>query len=188
MKLGDAISSRASGTSPSSTAGFVALFAVLISAIVLTITLGIANISYKEVLLTSQARDANFAFFAADTGAECALYADIQKNGFGQYDSSSDSVGAPDSDFECAGTTQDFTRGGTLDFYLPFQSSPTVNSCAHVTVDKNAPIDSDNDGTPESFTKIESLGYNATCTDIQNLGSATNLRIVERAIRVTYPN
>ncbi len=56
--------------------GFVLLFAVTISAIVLAISLGVANIALKEVKFGTNARDANDAFFAADTGIEYALWID----------------------------------------------------------------------------------------------------------------
>ena len=58
--------------------GFVALFAVLLATVVLSISIGIANISYKEVVLSSAAREANSAFFAADSGAECLLLHDLK--------------------------------------------------------------------------------------------------------------
>lgn len=56
--------------------GFVLLYVVLISSIILTITLSITDMSYREISLSSDARETNFAFFAADAGAECALLND----------------------------------------------------------------------------------------------------------------
>src|SRR3989344_4229619 len=58
--------------------GFTLLFAMIISSIVLSIGLGIFNIALKELVLSSAARESQFAFFAADTGTECALYWDIR--------------------------------------------------------------------------------------------------------------
>ena len=63
-------------TSSSSSTGFVILFAVTISAIILAIALGITNVAFKEVRFSTDARDTNDAFFAADTGAERALFLD----------------------------------------------------------------------------------------------------------------
>ena len=57
-------------------AGFVILFAVTISSILLAIALGVSNIALKEVKFGTNARDTNNAFFAADTGAERALFID----------------------------------------------------------------------------------------------------------------
>jgi len=59
-----------------SRSGFVLLFAVTISAILLAIALGVANIALKEVKFGTSARDTNDAFFAADTGIEYTLFKD----------------------------------------------------------------------------------------------------------------
>ena len=57
--------------------GFILLFAVTLSSIILSVALGVANVAYKEVSLSSiSAKDSNEAFLAADTGAECALFYD----------------------------------------------------------------------------------------------------------------
>ncbi len=60
--------------------GFVMLFAVTLSAILLTIALGVSNIAFREVKFGTSARDTNDAFFAADTGAEYALFLDKAGN------------------------------------------------------------------------------------------------------------
>jgi len=54
--------------------GFVLLFTILVSSIILLVALGISGISYRETILTSEANGGAEAFFAADTGAECGLY------------------------------------------------------------------------------------------------------------------
>ncbi len=56
--------------------GFVLLFAVTLAALLLSIALGVANIALKEVKFGTSAKDAGNAFFAADTGAEQALFND----------------------------------------------------------------------------------------------------------------
>ncbi len=57
--------------------GFVLLFAVLISSILLSIGLGMFSIAYKELLLSTTDRESQIAFYAADTGMECVLYWDL---------------------------------------------------------------------------------------------------------------
>jgi len=54
--------------------GFVLLFTILVSSIILLVALGISGISYRETILSSEASGGAEAFFAADTGAECGLY------------------------------------------------------------------------------------------------------------------
>jgi len=56
--------------------GFIMLFAITISSILLAISLGVANIALKEVKFGTSAKDANNAFFAADTGIEYVLFKD----------------------------------------------------------------------------------------------------------------
>lgn len=60
--------------------GFALLFAVTLSAIVLSIALGVANIALKEVKFGTSAKATNEAFYAADTGVECALFNDKSEN------------------------------------------------------------------------------------------------------------
>lgn len=59
--------------------GFVLLFAVTLAALLLAIALGVTNIAFRELKFSTNARDTNDAFFAADTGIERALFLD--KNG-----------------------------------------------------------------------------------------------------------
>lgn len=56
--------------------GFVILFAVTLSSILLAMALGIANISLKEIKFSTSAEITNEAFFAADSGIEYVLFND----------------------------------------------------------------------------------------------------------------
>ena len=60
--------------------GFVILFAITISSILLAIALGVVNIALKEVKFSTNVRDTNEAFFAADAGVESALFQDKNNN------------------------------------------------------------------------------------------------------------
>ncbi len=53
--------------------GFVILFAVTLAALLLGIALGVGEIAEKEIKFRTSATATNHAFFAADTGIECAL-------------------------------------------------------------------------------------------------------------------
>ncbi len=56
--------------------GFVMLFAVFLSMAILSITMGVLNVSLKEINFSSSGKDTNEASLAADLGVECALYND----------------------------------------------------------------------------------------------------------------
>src|SRR5581483_9987816 len=58
--------------------GFAMLFAVLVASLLLAIGISIFNLTVKELILSSSGRESQFAFYAADTGAECAIYWDFK--------------------------------------------------------------------------------------------------------------
>ncbi len=56
--------------------GFSVLFASLTGSLVLLIGLAILSITIKQITLASAGRESQLAFYAADTGVECALFLD----------------------------------------------------------------------------------------------------------------
>lgn len=60
------------------TKGFTLFYAVLTASLLLAIGIAIFNITFKELILSSGARESANAFYAADTGLECALYWDLR--------------------------------------------------------------------------------------------------------------
>lgn len=61
--------------------GFVLLFSLLISSILLATGLGISRLMVRQITLASLSRESQIAFFAADSGLECALHWDV----FGKF-------------------------------------------------------------------------------------------------------
>lgn len=57
--------------------GFTLLFAVLVSVLVLAVGASIISIALKQVILSGAGRESQYAFYAANTGVECALYWDL---------------------------------------------------------------------------------------------------------------
>jgi len=145
--------------------GFVILFTVLIAIVMVVIAAGLSLISFKELRLSSSAREAHIAFFAADSGLECALYHD--SNGFFL------SV-EPVFSIDCNDQLNPFTETEypNFAFQLPLRDGAT---CATVRVFKSEEINGVNS------TRIESFGHNAPC----DTNTPTK---VERALRATYPN
>ena len=58
--------------------GFALLYAMLVSSIVLSIGIGVFNVTLRQSQLESAARESQYAFYAADTGAECVYYWDAR--------------------------------------------------------------------------------------------------------------
>lgn len=58
--------------------GFTLLYAVLVSSIVLAASLSIINIALKQHKLSALSRESQVAFYAANTGVDCALYWDVK--------------------------------------------------------------------------------------------------------------
>ncbi len=154
--------------------GYLLLFAVVLSSIVLSIGLGIVNIVDKSLVLASAGRSSQLAFHAADGGAECALYWDRVYGGFSTtvFATSTFSV-SPQSGVVCASTDIAETwsiSGQTADAaYTVFDIAFDDGTCAAMTVSKT------NGGL---VTNIEAFGYN-TCNE-------SNPRRIERAIRIRY--
>ncbi len=175
--------------------GFVLPFAVLVSGILLAIGLSIFSITMKELLISSSGRESQFAFYAADTGGECALYWDVRHDGFpiSVFATSSDSVNNSLVPTKNGGSsvfcnkeniTSEITgwnstkgwdithesNGATTEFDIKFDNG----SCATVYVYKGAHTLDGGEGT----TQIDSHGFN-TC-------DSNNPRRVERGMRIRY--
>lgn len=163
-------------------AGFTILFAVLVASLLLSIGLAIFNIALKEIILSSTARESQYAFYAADSGIECALYFDLQEEAF--------SISAIHGPIDCNDAPIPNEGGGSTDFggqgygyvnrfTLMSLSGASADPCAVVTVIKTLDTDGNDDTThddPFERTKIESRGR-SSC-------DSSNPRRVERAIEL----
>jgi uncharacterized protein (UPF0333 family) len=183
--------------------GIALLMAVLIAGIFFVISSAVYKIALIELVLSSTGRDSQFAFYAADTGAECALYWDRKYNGpdtsgsaFNIYEdgtnpSNRSTLIGNFAAIQCGGGTvaafcngsalSDTTcsGGGAGDTMIKI-NQPANNICAEVWISKIDPSDGTVAGVtdpPPLKTVITSRGYN-TC-------DVNNPRRVERAIKVT---
>lgn len=169
-------------SSASPSAGFALLFAILAASVLLSVAVAIWNIALREVILSSFGRESQIAFFAADTGSECALYWDFK----GAFATSTDTdLPRPNQKRSCPTAFPAFiTCGGEIihpiitfcnDFKATTDFSMTMKSgtCADVTVTKTDPT-----GSGVSATDIDSRGHN-TC-------DPTNPIYVERGLRTNY--
>jgi hypothetical protein len=175
--------------------GFTIFFAVLVGGLALSIGMAIYDLIIRELDLSYNATQSQYAIYAADTGVECALYWDFKcpndasypycaRSGGSAFATSSNS--SPGTGVMCNGrdvTTEAIAAGtwplagasataATSTFVVTFQPQ---KYCAIVTVAKY--------GTP-SKTTIESRGYNTGGT-ATTCGPQGAIRL-ERALQVTY--
>lgn len=144
--------------------GFTLLMSVLIASVLLALGYEIYNLAVKEVALSSSGRESQFAFFAADTGIECALWADTTLDAFA---TSSDVL-----ELDCGTATSTLSRAYSgSDYVTTFElitGAAPRTQCSNIVVTRREP----------KRTIIESFGHN-------NCILTDPLRL-ERAIRVTY--
>ncbi len=160
-------------------------FALLVASLSLAIGLAIYDITIRELQLSEAATQSQYAVYAADTGAECALYWDNKYVGnFGSnsaFSTSTADTAIPTSGIVCAGQDIAATARAATPSTWPLTSDATSATttfsiagataaapCAVVYVYKS--------GNPTN-TKVVSHGYN-TCT-------AGPLQL-ERVFQVTY--
>ena len=117
--------------------GFAILYAVLVASLLLAIGLAIFNLTIKELLLSSSARESQFAFYAADTGDECALYWDWRNTN--QFPSFGSAPAWP-IEITCNGITipVTYTLLGDRNTYTFEMNSPAGSSeyCFDVMIEK----------------------------------------------------
>lgn len=160
--------------------GFTILVAVVTAGILLIIAMSIGGIALKEQVLSTANKESQVAFYAADTGMECALYWDQIKGAFAK-----DTDGGPATsleDLECNGLSIEASdsvaeSGYTYSYTFMVDELPDVSggttACSIVTVAKDTTSDPN-----KTKTRIKSHGYN-TCN--------ASLNRLERGIETTYP-
>jgi hypothetical protein len=144
--------------------GFTILFAALVASLVLTLGISIFSVAQKQVILSSLGRSSQYAFYAADTGAECALYWDVRF----EYFSST----TPDIDPACNGAPLVFTGApGALPYTMSFEFEPN-GYCVQVAVEKKA---------TDPRTVIHADGFSTPCSEISLSG-----RALQRSVELSY--
>lgn len=153
--------------------GYAILFTLVVVSIISSIAIGVANSVSKQLILSSLAHDSQMAFYAADTAAECALYASESStvlNALGGLPG----VAASGAPFDCG--VDDNGNSFSIDVAnslnpntYTFNANTSINgSCFAVNIDQSL--------TPQKTIEIK--GYNTCDTNSQ--------RQVERGILVEY--
>ena len=165
--------------------GFTVFFAILVASLALAIGLAIYDLTLRELNITATSTQSQYAIYAADTGAECALYWDAKYQGSKSVFATSTASVPPTSGIVC--NTQDIAAGPppwtlvktanaattTFTFYVSSVSqSSATTTCVKVEVGKYTALG----GVPN--TNIVSHGYN-TCI----VGARGQL---ERVFQINY--
>lgn len=168
------------------TGGFTLFFALLVSSLALAIGVAIYDITLRELQLSEAATQSQYAVYAADTGAECALYWDNKysagnSNGGSKsaFATSSTDTQIPASGVICggqdiaatavtAGTWPQSSSASSATTTFTMLGATTAAPCSVVYIYKS--------GNP-SVTNVVSHGYN-TC----NAGALQ----LERVFQVSY--
>ena len=152
--------------------GFALLVAIIFTAVVLSVSLALLNVSYKQILLTSTARQSQYAFYNADSALECALELDQKgPSGSSVFDYTAEPAGTNLSPIQCEGQTFNYTASAqgssprTTTFSIPCAGGSTN---ASVVVTK----------TSSGGTNMYSNGFN-NCNTNDPYG-------VERGIKANY--
>ncbi len=145
--------------------GFTLLIAIIITSMLVLVSFVVVNVALKQLILATAAVESQYAFYAAESGTECALYWDLPKDG------SASAFSPPyNRQISCNAQSVTLTPGSNDGIYAT--TTFTINyakGCSVVTVGKSI---------TGSVVNIDSRGYN-TCT-------AGALRKYERGVNLTY--
>lgn len=144
--------------------GYAILFTIVLVGIISTISIGLASVAYKQLVLSSVAKDSQISFYQSDMAAECGIYAE------NKLSMTSDSLPNPwvcGIDSNGVGYNLNIALYGVSGYTL-LPASPMDQSsspCFNIIMDKTVPA-----------TKLIARGY--------NICNKTNIRTVEREINI----
>lgn len=194
--------------------GFTLFVALIVSSMLLAVGFSLSNIILKQLIFSNSGRESQLAFYAADSGAECALYWDRKDMlGYTTYEGAfaTSSATADKLNILCGmgmesdgaeataevGALEKYgdNTAATTTFYVDYRDPNNASNhraCAKVTVSKWIDVST---GDNIERTSIDSRGYNAPFEgqvgflDAPGVGGKCkidNARVVERAIRLDY--
>jgi len=156
-------------------------FAVLVSSLALAIGLAIYDLVARELHLSSVSEQSQYAIYAADTGAECAVYWDLHYTGDKSIfaTSSEDYAALAATGAICNGA--DITNAATNGWQVTVTPTTGVSTTT-LQIGKYSAIirvvKTINPTTGTTNTKIYSRGFNTTNPSLPNT--------VERELQVSY--
>lgn len=136
------------------------LFSVLISSLLVAVGLSIFNLTLKEITLSTAGRESQIAFYAANSGMECALYWDVVGGGTRSAFASNDKeTGLPIKcgDLQITLAVSSTGVSATTKFSFKINEAGDNFPCVEVTVEKK---EINVSGTDNIQTTIKSQGNN----------------------------
>lgn len=158
--------------------GFTLLIAIVTTSMLLLVSFVVINVVTKQLLLAYSGQESQHAFYAANSGIECATYWDLKNTGGtsafatstpGSVTCNNQTVSTGSQTVQTNPTQSSRVGGGGVANPTSIFSINFTNGCAIVRVTKAANGD----------TTIDSRGYNAC-------GAAASVRRFERGIQITY--
>jgi hypothetical protein len=188
-------------TSKKNTAGFTLFVSMIVASLLLAVGFSIGNIILKQLLLSGSGKDSQVAFYAADSGVECAQFWDTKDaegnsiTGEGPFASSTGTNLFSEIKCGSSGTTSPdkiYTSNTSATSTLVIDYSDSLKrykACAEVKIEKGFEDVDVGGGVTESlpFTRITSRGYNSGYVSTGGAHcDTTNPRTVERGLFVQY--
>lgn len=160
--------------------GFTLLIAIITTSMLLIVSFVVVNIALKQLILASAAKESQYAFYAADSGTECAVYWDLKDSALSAFATSTPGTITCNTQTIGVGNTQTVPT-------IPSQSA-RIGGGGNVNPTSIFKIDYPKGCTIVRVTKayagsvivttIDSRGYN-TC-------DTSALRRFERGVILTY--
>ena len=186
-------------------AGFTLFVSMIVASLLLAVGFSIGNIILKQLLLSGSGKDSQVAFYAADSGVECAQFWDTKDAmgeslvGEGPFASSTK---IDDTTIKCGSSATTSPSklssvgddNATSTLIIDYSDIPgeKYQACAQVQIEKGFALVDVGGSSPENlpFTKITSRGYNSGYVAASGINPAhcdtTNPRTVERGLFVQY--
>ncbi|HUX80840.1 MAG TPA: hypothetical protein VMV38_00775, partial [Candidatus Paceibacterota bacterium] len=162
--------------------GFALLIAIIFMSVMLSFGLALAALSYKQETLASSALGSQYAFYAADSALECALYADQQSLTFTPYPSTPP---ATEPSISCNGTSANALSSSLwtptewiITYRIPLDTAAGTPHCADVTIYKYSTAQADG-----ATTRVFSQGYDVSCSTV---ASPLGARFSSRGMSARY--
>lgn len=157
--------------------GFVLLYAVLVTMVVVTVGVLMINIVTRQIVLSSVSKNSQISYYAANAGFECSNYYKLQRV-WGVINNI-DGFIPPEQNIqvECLGQSKNLNNLASPDYLYEWSFLVDDKSCVDVEISRNSNGDDFN---------ILAKGYNVSTLNSSGKCNISNFsRLTERIISVT---